>query len=299
MEQDGKIFQFDRLYGSNLGGIARNFEYINLYQIGETSCMNGYEISPHTQWCHEISYVISGEGLFTTDGDTSLLTEGNIHFCPKGSTHSIKVTGNSDFRYGYIGFSFEDMPKGEDAKLLKKYYEELNRYTAVDNNNVLPVFFRCLDELYTDSDFSGSMVATSLLQMLVLVYRSFEEQPRTEYLPDMKAIGSKRMVFNAIRYIESHIFDEISVKQIADYLGYNFSYLSNEFRISTGLTISQYISKIKIKKSIELMQNGKFSVGEVAERLNFSSSQAFNKAFKRNLNVSPTDFIKKRLNNKS
>ena len=41
MPFEGTNYQFDKLYESNLGGIAQSFDHINLYQIGELSCLNG------------------------------------------------------------------------------------------------------------------------------------------------------------------------------------------------------------------------------------------------------------------
>lgn len=287
-----KIFQFDKVYESNLGGIAHNFDDIFLYQIGEISCISGYTVPPHEQWCHEISYVISGEGVFTTDDHTNLLTVGGIHFCPVGSVHSIRASGDSDLRYGYIGFNFGKKTGRAEVKRLKEYYEKLNRYTAVDQHNVLQSFFYCIDEVCDNSDFSSAMVSAYLLQMLILIYRSFEQQPLAVYFPKIESGGSKRAVYLATQYIEHHIFEEFSVRELSEMIGYNFSYLSSAFKKSTGMTVSQYISKTKIQKSIELLHNEIFTVGQVAERLNFASLQSFNKAFKRNTGMSPTEFKK-------
>lgn len=289
----GKIFEFDTLYESNLGGTARKLGHINLYQIGEMSCMSGFTVPRHEQWCHEISYVISGEGVFTTDDYTALLVAGDIHFCPCKSHHSITVSGNTDLRYGYIGFSFDDAVIN-DAEIarLREYYNSLKQYKATDNHNIQKTFFLCLDELYGKSIFSNTMINTYIIQLLVSIFRAFEAQPYTEYFPKLELSGSKRPVYLATRYIDQHIFEDLSVNEVAEGIGYNFSYLSNIFKMSTNLTVSQYISKMKIQKSIELMQNGKFSLAQVAERLNFASLQSFNRAFKRNMGVPPATFIK-------
>ena len=65
----GKQFEFDTLFQDDTKGRVHNFGPITLYQVGELSCISGYTVPPHKQWCHEISYVISGEGLFTTNGE--------------------------------------------------------------------------------------------------------------------------------------------------------------------------------------------------------------------------------------
>ncbi|HPE95700.1 MAG TPA: hypothetical protein PLT66_06520, partial [Bacillota bacterium] len=67
MKNQGRQFQFDTFFCDDKRGTEKCFGPINLYQIGELSCMNGFEIPNHKQWCHEISFVINGEGHFTTD----------------------------------------------------------------------------------------------------------------------------------------------------------------------------------------------------------------------------------------
>lgn len=83
MQVQGRQFHFDKLFKDNTEGTAVNFSGITLYQLGDLSCLSGYQVPLHKQWCHEISYVISGEGLFTTNNETELLMEGYVHFRPQ------------------------------------------------------------------------------------------------------------------------------------------------------------------------------------------------------------------------
>ena len=55
----GKRFHFDNNYWEN----PKQFDVISLYQIGDLSCRNGYEVGPHIQPCFEITYILSGKGV--------------------------------------------------------------------------------------------------------------------------------------------------------------------------------------------------------------------------------------------
>jgi len=289
----GKRFQFDKLYESNEGGEARCFGAVNLYQAGDVSCVDGYEIPSHTQWCHEISYVISGEGYFTTDNETDLLVEGDIHFCPAGKTHAIRTANGSDLRYAYIGFLFNDeADRDETLKELKEYYEKLAYYKVTDTRNLIVPLFRNLDELYGQESFFNKMVEAYLLQMLVLVYRCFEAQPKSEYFPPVSEKNISQSMYAVAKYIDKHIFENINVQQLAQKIGYNYSYLSDAFCRCNGITIRQYISNRKIQKAIELMCCGKLSLVQVSNRLQYATVQSFSKAFKRTMGCSPTAFLR-------
>ena len=238
MSLSGKRFQFDKLYESNEGGEAQCFGAVNLYQAGEVSCVDGYEIPSHTQWCHEISCVISGEGYFTTDNETDLLVEGDIHFCPAGKTHAIRTANGSSLRYAYIGFLFNDQAEGDEIlKALKDYYEKLAYYKTADNHSLIVTLFRNLDELYGQESFYHKMVETYLLQMLVQVHRCFEAQPKNEYFPPMSEKNISQSMYAVAKYIDNHIYENINVQQLAHKIGYNYSYLSDAFCRCNGITI--------------------------------------------------------------
>lgn len=44
----------------------------------------------------EINYVVSGTGKAICDGEEENLSVGDVHYCPKDSSHSIFNTGDSD-----------------------------------------------------------------------------------------------------------------------------------------------------------------------------------------------------------
>lgn len=294
----GKQFEFDTLFQGNsvygeVKGRARRFGQLNLYQVGELSCMSGYVVPPHKQWCHEISYVIGGEGVFTTDNDINLLVEGDIHFAPANSIHTIETVNNSDLRYAYIGFSFNDDDTNEEMKKLREFFESTRVFKASDHSELIIPIFRNLDELYNRADYYPLMVETYLLQILISVYRTLTTQRFHEYIPAKSDHSVGRAVYSVIKYIDNHIYEKIGVQEIADRVGYNYSYISSTFRQKTGMTIQRYICNRKIEKAIELIKYANLSVTQVSEKLGYANLQSFNKAFKRTMGCAPTEFIKK------
>lgn len=289
----GKQFEFDTLFQDDTKGRVHDFGMITLYQVGELSCVSGYTVPPHRQWCHEISYVISGEGRFTTNGETPLLTAGHINFAPANSIHAIETVSNSDLRYGYIGFGFGKGKLDQDTARLREFYRETNVFHAADHSELIIPLLRNLDELYNRSEFYETMVQTYLIQILISVYRSFSQKAMQVYFPTVSTEALGRSIYQVIKYIDSNIYDKLGVQEIAQKVGYNYSYISNAFKKNTGMTMQHYISSKKIQKAIELMKYGKLSVVQVAQRLNYANVQSFNKAFRRTMGCAPTEFLKR------
>ena len=59
----------------------------------------------------------------------------------------------------------------------------------------------------------------------------------------------------------------------------------------TEMSANEFIRKIKMRKSLELMKDG-YSISEIAYMLGFSSSAYFRICFKDEFGMSPTEYMK-------
>ncbi|MBP3361276.1 MAG: helix-turn-helix transcriptional regulator [Clostridia bacterium] len=82
-------------------------------------------------------------------------------------------------------------------------------------------------------------------------------------------------------YIDNNYTDNmISVNQIADHFGINRSWLSLKFKQSFNENISEYIVKLRIKKSKELLLKD-YKISRIAEEVGFTNQAIFTRAFKK------------------
>ena len=81
-----------------------------------------------------------------------------------------------------------------------------------------------------------------------------------------------------------------TVKYVADKLNVSPNYLSDMLRTLTGQSTQQHIHNKLIEKAKEILTTTSFSVGEIAYRLGFETSQSFNKLFKNKTDVSPLEY---------
>lgn len=291
MPNMGQHFQFDTLFQDGFTGKAERFGDILLYQIGEMNCVSGHSIPPHVQWCHEISFVISGEGIFGAENSSELLMEGGIQFSPVGTIHSIKTT-NRDLRYGYMGFTFAEDVEDQSILRLKEFFEHMQNFFAGNCNQLFGMFFGALNELHNSDEDSHSMVTMYLHQILVMVYRILNQKKYPSYFTEVPSDASSRAIFRAVEYIDTHIYEKILVKNLSETIGYNYSYLSHAFKKGMGITLNGFIANRKIQKGIELMNFENLTFTDIAAKLGYSNVQAFNKAFKRLTGSTPGAFMK-------
>lgn len=99
---------------------------------------------------------------------------------------------------------------------------------------------------------------------------------------------------NVIRKIEQIVGEEyakpLSMKYIADKLYLNHIYLGQIFKKETGISLNDYINKVRISKAKKLLKTANSMVYEVAEQVGFSDSQYFSTVFKKIVGVSPKEY---------
>lgn len=111
----------------------------------------------------------------------------------------------------------------------------------------------------------------------------FELQKESEGLISNNVIRFLR------EYISGHISEDISLVRLSEVSGYNASYLSRFFRENTGVTLNEYISRQKVNKIKELMNNGSLNISDVASKAGFESRTYFNRFVKKATGMSPQE----------
>jgi len=101
-----------------------------------------------------------------------------------------------------------------------------------------------------------------------------------------------RMVEKAIRYINSHYEEELSLSLIAKNIHVNPSHLSRTFKKECGDSVTDYIMKIRIEKAQEILSFSNTLTYEVAEMVGFHDPSYFSTVFKKMTGVSPKEFKK-------
>lgn len=94
----------------------------------------------------------------------------------------------------------------------------------------------------------------------------------------------------AVEYIHANVEEELSCEVIARYMHFHPDYLTRIFKKKTGYTLSQYITKERMKIAQELLIQTDLPVGKIASRLKYANSAQFSKAFKRVADESPVHY---------
>jgi two-component system response regulator YesN len=99
-----------------------------------------------------------------------------------------------------------------------------------------------------------------------------------------------KYIAGAIKYIDSHCREDISLTTVARYLDISEGYLSRIFKKETSYTFTDYLIYYRIKLSMELLKDPRLKVYEVADAVGYSDTTYFSNQFKKIVGMSPTKY---------
>lgn len=90
--------------------------------------------------------------------------------------------------------------------------------------------------------------------------------------------------------IISKRFSKISIQEIADDLGISKEYMQKLFKKYEGISITEYISDIKIEAACNMLRYSDRQIQEIAEYLHYGSISHFSTAFRKKMHQSPKEY---------
>lgn len=98
------------------------------------------------------------------------------------------------------------------------------------------------------------------------------------------------IIQRARTYIEENFSDTISLKEIAAALHTSTFYFCKIFRKGTGLTFTEYLTRVRIEAAKTQLANPHLRISEIAFAVGFQSLSQFNRAFRGFTGRSPTQY---------
>jgi AraC family transcriptional regulator len=103
---------------------------------------------------------------------------------------------------------------------------------------------------------------------------------------------SKSKLQQAISYINEHLTENLSLKDISNVVGMSPFYFTNLFKQSTGMTAYQYVIYHRIERAKKLLRTQELSIAEVSEQVGFMSQSHFTNVFRKHTSKTPKMYQK-------
>lgn len=119
----------------------------------------------------------------------------------------------------------------------------------------------------------------------------------TEALLDLRnrLTARGRVVFDAERYILSHLDSDLSVHDIAAHVYVTPTHLCYLYKKNTGQTIGQFILRVRMQKAENMICNTAMKVSEIAHATGYANPNYFSRIFQDYFGLTPTEYREKHL----
>ncbi|WP_303859763.1 PocR ligand-binding domain-containing protein [Alkalibaculum bacchi] len=105
--------------------------------------------------------------------------------------------------------------------------------------------------------------------------------------------ASNRLAIRGIKdYILENYQENTSLEEICDAVFLSPNYASKIFKDDQGMTIMEYVTKVKLEEAKRLLRMPGISVEDIAEKLGYSDPSYFTKVFRRKIGMTPTQYRK-------
>ena len=221
------------------------------------------EYGKHMHYFYELVYFIQGDVDYTIEDETRHLESGDIAFIKPGQFHFATVNRKKIYERYVVKFPEEALPPFllERVKELEKFYPVCSTQEYL---------FKQLDYVYEHYDGEEiSLLFLSKLEELLINLSKLGNQDTQEKDPRISRITT---------YIEEHIKEKMTLKEIAQDLGYSESYLSAIFRDKMKISLMQYIRSKKVIAARTFIINGS-KPQEVSDFFGFSDYSTFYRSY--------------------
>ncbi|MBN2166001.1 MAG: helix-turn-helix transcriptional regulator [Marinilabiliaceae bacterium] len=106
-----------------------------------------------------------------------------------------------------------------------------------------------------------------------------------------KSISDKR-VLKAMDYIKNFCHLKITNELLAENSNMAINSFARLFKEKSGLSIQQYVLKVRIENACDLMHHSSYSIDDIAVKCGFFDRHHFSTAFKQQLNITPAYYMK-------
>lgn len=211
------------------------------------------------------------------------IAPGQAVFCPRGEWHNISWNE----RISVLSIRIPDSALMEAARerLTERSLEIVPRHVVTDDRLTHLLFALDAERArgYSTGRLFVDCIESAVANILLSSFNTFA--PRS--IP-RKGGMAPHVLRRVVGFMRANLDKQIGLKDLADCAGLSLSYFSFQFHASTNLSPYQYMLRLRIERSKELLTDPRFSVLEVGLEVGFRNQQHFATVFRNSVGVPPS-----------
>lgn len=100
----------------------------------------------------------------------------------------------------------------------------------------------------------------------------------------------KKNLPSSVKYIHEHYNENIDLQVLASIEHYNFTYYSEWFKKNMGVSPTEYIQKLRVRRAKELLTNTDLNLIQIANEVGYNHNSSLTRVFKFHEKTTPLDY---------
>ena len=239
-------------------------------------------ILPHWHEHTEVLFFIRGGCSFFCDGKTFDVNENDIVVINSTQVHSFTAKdGVSEHYCMHLTPAFFS-----DVEFQNVHIQNLIR----GDEYAIELIKKIRNRKYIKRKGNDMMMKSHAYALFAYFLKRYSHKEDAEEMK--KNTDNLRRMEEVFSYIDAHYNESISTETLASLMYVSVSYFCRFFKKVTGTTSAAYISELRIKKSLPLIENTDLGMAEIAEKVGFDDPNYFSRVFRSVTGITPSEYRK-------
>ena len=270
----------EKHYKINDFRITHSIHVTNIYTFFYQEKEKGFFFSGEAHPMLELTYVDKGTLHSVADGQDLLLQQGQLVIYGPNQWHM--QYADVDVAASFVTVTF-DAEGGDWQKLI-------NRKCDPPQQAVF-ILQQLLKERDHTDPYSADMILSQLTLLLLTILR-YADAPAPKLQASNSVQSENEMIRRAQQYISAHIREKLSVPKVAQMIDISPSYMTALFHKNLQISPGEYIRRIKLQESKQMIREGSLNFTEIASALQYSTVHHFSRQFKEKFGITPSEYAK-------
>jgi AraC-like DNA-binding protein len=221
--------------------------------------------------------------------------------------HILIFPRNKKIQLNSLEISRKDFKNKIDCDLnhvdvnLRKLFRDLNaRNLFYYHGNYSMAMSDCIDKIKSsklDGFTRRLFLEGKSNEILSIQIQDYQDDKKTE--PRRQILRKSEMVKiqKAAGLLKQNLNTPLTIKELAKEIGTNPSKLQEGFRYIFGLTVNNYLNKLRLEYARDQLMIGELNISEIANNIGIANKSYFSRLFKAKYQVNPKEFSNKILKN--
>jgi len=213
-----------------------------------------------------------------------------LHYSPEESKAELWAENQETLKYIQIQINYQYIfnlinPESnkESAEILENMIENnfifLHKETPPNMTVEMHMILKEIVNYSRKGVIQKLFVEAKIIKLLILIFEQFTEKNISEKTPQIPSIIKK--------FVDENYHKNIRVEEIGKIIGINQNKIRKEFKSQYHITVTDYISELRMLKAKKLIINREIMIKEIALECGYEYVQNFTRAFKKKFGMSP------------